>query len=48
LSVIQYFTEKEHLPMDRFSLAATASAADPTLNEEPVVEISLMARRVYP
>jgi chemotaxis protein MotB len=47
-SVVQYFIEKEHLAPDRFSISATASPADPSLNEEPVVEIVLLARRVYP
>jgi chemotaxis protein MotB len=47
-TVIQYFVEKEHLELSRFSLAATATVADPALDAEPVTEIVLLARRVYP
>ncbi|MBM4019538.1 MAG: hypothetical protein FJ288_14670 [Planctomycetes bacterium] len=46
-SVIQFFTEQEGLPAHRFGLAAGASAAACSL-DEPVVEITLLARRIYP
>jgi len=47
-AVVQYFTEKEGIPLDRFSLSAAPVAPRENLNEEPIVEIALFARRVYP
>jgi hypothetical protein len=47
-AVVQYFTEKEGIPLDRFSLSAAPVAVREDLNEEPIVEIALFARRVYP
>lgn len=47
-AVVQYFTQKEGIPLGRFSVAAAPMAAKEELNEEPVVEIALYAHRVYP
>lgn len=47
-AVVQYFTEKEGIPLDRFRLSAAPVAPRENLNEEPIVEIALFARRVYP
>jgi len=47
-AVVQYFTEKEGIPLDRFSLSAAPVAVREDLNEEPIVEIALFARKVYP
>jgi chemotaxis protein MotB len=47
-AVIQYFVEKEGLAAERFSVSAEPVPTRPDLNEEPVVELSLFARKVYP
>jgi hypothetical protein len=47
-AIIQYFTEKEGIPLDRFSLSAEPTPTRPDLNEEPVVELTLFAQKVYP
>jgi chemotaxis protein MotB len=47
-AIIQYFTEKEGIAADRFNLAAQPMPAQADLNEEPVVELTLFARRVFP
>ncbi|MCX5672167.1 MAG: flagellar motor protein MotB [Planctomycetota bacterium] len=47
-AIVEYFTEKEHLPLSRFTIAPRVSTTRPDLSEEPVVEIVLQTRRVYP
>lgn len=47
-AIVEYFTEKEHLPLSRFTIAPRVSTARPDLSEEPVVEIVLQSRRIYP
>jgi chemotaxis protein MotB len=47
-SVVRYLTEKEHLDSSRFSVTAVTSSTDPDLAAEPIVEIVLLSRRVYP
>jgi hypothetical protein len=47
-AVVEYFTEKEHLPLERFSVAPAVYTARKDLRAEPVVEIVLQSRRVYP
>jgi chemotaxis protein MotB len=47
-SVVQYFTEKEQLAAERFSVSAVTSNTDAEINAEPIVEIVLLAQRVYP
>lgn len=47
-ALIQYFTEKERLAPDRFSLCASAAVSRDQFNEEPVVELVMLTRRVYP
>jgi chemotaxis protein MotB len=47
-AVIQYFIEKEGIAADRFSISAEPVPAQSDLNEEPVIELTLFARKVYP
>jgi hypothetical protein len=47
-SIIQYFTEKEGISVERFSLAAEPVPARSDLNEEPVVELTLFTQGISP
>lgn len=47
-SVIDYFTAKQGLPVDRFSMEAKTAVPADAFNEEPVIELVLTNRRVYP
>jgi chemotaxis protein MotB len=47
-TVLQHFTDRQGLPRDRFRLEACPVLTREDLREEPMVQIVLLARRVYP
>ena len=47
-TALRYFVDQAGLPEDRFRIEATTSVARDAYNEEPVLELVLLTRRVYP
>jgi hypothetical protein len=47
-SAVEYFVNEAGLPADAFCLAAEVTVASGPSAEEPVVEITMLARRIYP
>jgi len=47
-SALRYFVDQAGLPEDRFRIEATTSVSKEAYNEEPVLELVLLTRRVYP
>jgi hypothetical protein len=47
-SALRYFVDQAGLPEDRFRIEATTSVSREAYNEEPVLELVLLTRRVYP
>ncbi|MCX5654052.1 MAG: flagellar motor protein MotB [Planctomycetota bacterium] len=47
-SALRYFVDQAGLSEDRFHVEATTSVSKESYNEEPVLELVLLTRRVYP
>jgi len=47
-SALRYFVDQAGLPEDRFRVEASTSVSREAYNEEPVLELVLLTRRVYP
>ena len=47
-SALRYFVDQAGLPEDRFRVEASTSVSREAYNEEPVLELVLLTRRIYP